>query len=283
MSEAVCHVSAVRVDDFLRQNLIVSQRALGEPFFSLFSPLRREKILRLKNPGARLLSAAAELALLTALRMADPVFLPPARYEYSPSGQPRLLPAWGGPSVSAKDSSAFPDGLPFISLSHSGEWALAAVSSAPVGADIEGKAASSPALARRCLSDREMEEYLASPDPAARFRSLWVAKESYVKLTGEGLSRPFREVEVALSPGPVARISIGAKEYNITTENMGQPSPRGRDGANSVVLPTESVCQRPLFRFQLDGYEAALCAREPVKPILSTMAARDALDALPRP
>ncbi len=81
--------------------------------------------------------------------------------------------------------------LPFFSLSHSGRYALCALSDGEVGCDIQkmrpfdervaGRIMTAGELALfRTLGGRQAEEY---------FYRLWTVKESYVKYTGEGLSR----------------------------------------------------------------------------------------------
>ena len=92
------------------------------------------------------------------------------------------------------------DGV-FVSISHSGGLCLAAVSDSEIGADLQ-------------LSDREERRMLAlagryfSPDelvyvnesPADRFYEIWCKKESYLKYTGEGLSRKLSEFSVLRLP-----------------------------------------------------------------------------------
>ena len=79
-------------------------------------------------------------------------YAPPPKYRYLKNGKPELL-----------------SGAPRISLAHAGDFAICAISDLPVGVDIEEK-------------DRR------SPMPVRE----WVGIESYLKLTGEGLSGSFR-------------------------------------------------------------------------------------------
>ena len=211
MTPAICHVAAVKADPGLF--------LYPEDANRLLSVSRMEKVRRLLPPAAGALSLAAELALLTALYETDPGFRPPARYEYAPGGAP------------------FIPGGPFISLSHSGEYALAAACAVPIGIDIEGPARYHPALARKCLTNREQSVLSLSPFPEQAFRRCWVAKEAYVKFTGEGLKRPFGQVN--------------AEEY--TVEGL------------------------PLYRLHFDGHEAALCAGAPVELSLTLCRARDVI------
>ena len=85
---------------------------------------------------------------------------------------------WGKPYL--------PGGDRFFSLSHSGEYALLAVSYSDIGADIEKVTVYRDAVARRVFTPDEREWIRQDPD--RRFFELWTAKESVIKLDGRGLS-----------------------------------------------------------------------------------------------
>lgn len=92
------------------------------------------------------------------------------------------------------------EGLEF-SLSHSGNLVLCAVSEEPVGCDIERLREAPKGVAERYFSDAE-QAYLSrfSADEYDRkFFRIWTMKESYVKMTGEGLRVPFEAYEVAVN------------------------------------------------------------------------------------
>ncbi len=85
----------------------------------------------------------------------------------------------------------------FVSISHSGERCLAAISDGEIGADIEyikGDTARLIRLAERYFSPSEAEYVKAAP--MERFYEIWCAKESYIKYTGEGFSRPMSTFSV---------------------------------------------------------------------------------------
>ena len=110
--------------------------------------------------------------------------------------------------IDASGKPAFTgDAAPHFSLSHSDEMVMAAISSSPVGCDIERIPRLQPGLAEECLSSEELASL-----PAARwghralpvtrahaFCRLWTRKESYLKALGCGLSANLREITV-LSP-----------------------------------------------------------------------------------
>lgn len=87
------------------------------------------------------------------------------------------------------------NGKPFISgqkhfnISHSGDFVVCAVCDDEIGADVEKIERMSPRLMHKFLADEEIA-VLDSLDEAEIPRYLcekWVRKESYLKLTGEGL------------------------------------------------------------------------------------------------
>lgn len=93
-----------------------------------------------------------------------------------------------------------------FNLSHSGNYVACAAGRTPVGVDIQEYKEISPALARRFLNSRELE-YLRSAEETGRRRVLlnrfWAAKESCLKLTGEGITRDMRGITVCLEDGVI--------------------------------------------------------------------------------
>ncbi len=78
-----------------------------------------------------------------------------------------------------------------FNLSHSGEFVACAVSEEIVGIDIQKEKTAELAIAKRFFMPEEYETILrASKEEQARiFCKLWTAKESYMKYTGEGMSK----------------------------------------------------------------------------------------------
>lgn len=85
----------------------------------------------------------------------------------------------------------------FFSVSHSGDYAVCAVSGKPVGIDIERPRAYRPKVAQRVCSAEELELLARGDDPARLFCRLWTLKESYVKLTGTGIGVPLPHISFA--------------------------------------------------------------------------------------
>ena len=91
------------------------------------------------------------------------------------------------------------EGLEF-SLAHSGNLVICAVSDEPVGCDVEEIRKAPKGVAERYFSESE-QAYLSrfsAEEYDKEFFRLWTKKESYVKMTGEGLGLPFEEYEILL-------------------------------------------------------------------------------------
>ena len=126
-----------------------------ERFLRLCSPHRRKKLEAIAHPDEWRRSLGVEIALHWGLLALSDGYMPPPRYAIGENGRPEL---------SGSDWR--------MSLAHSGEMALCALSKARLGVDLERK-------------DR------LSRIPAAD----WVALESYLKYTGEGLSGNWRKLK----------------------------------------------------------------------------------------
>lgn len=88
-----------------------------------------------------------------------------------------------------------------ISLSHSGTKVLCAVADRPVGCDAERVDGRHLRVAKRFFTPEENELLAAADTPEARyvlFTRLWVLKESFLKVTGDGLSRPMNSFSFSL-------------------------------------------------------------------------------------
>ncbi len=98
--------------------------------------------------------------------------------------------AWG---LSIKDLLFNKNGKPYfengphISLSHSGDYACAAVSSSPIGVDIEKLREFDLKILDRFFTHRE-KSYILKRDTQKRFFTLWTLKEAVIKREGRTLS-----------------------------------------------------------------------------------------------
>jgi 4'-phosphopantetheinyl transferase len=155
--------------------------------------------------GARFAASRAALRLVLAgYLQADPEGL---AFRVGPHGQPRL----------AEDEVRF-------SLSRSGGLALVAVSSRPVGADLERVEARPelPDVAAARFGPREAVCIAAGccGSPALSFYRHWTAKEAYLKAIGLGL-RGLREAEL-MCCGPAIRFAgMPVAGWSISVASVG--------------------------------------------------------------
>lgn len=132
------------------------------------SDYRRSKALRCPDEGKMRCCLGVELLLYRALGLTKPL-----DYAIGENGKPY-----------------FENGGVFFSLSHSGNYAVCAVSDCEVGVDIESPRNNSLKLAKRFFTESEYELIAESADPDEQFCRLWVIKESYIKATGSGFKTP---------------------------------------------------------------------------------------------
>lgn len=84
----------------------------------------------------------------------------------------------------------------FLSLAHGGGMAVLAVGDRPVGCDVERLSRVREGVLRRFLKEeRAFVEEAGKEAREGAFYRIWTGKESYLKLTGEGLSA-WKEVRV---------------------------------------------------------------------------------------
>lgn len=86
-----------------------------------------------------------------------------------------------------------------FSLSHSGEYAVIAVSDRAVGIDIEHKTRNYQSIAKRCFCKEEYEDIKKADtleEQEKRFLQYWSMKEAFIKRSGEGLSVPLNSFRI---------------------------------------------------------------------------------------
>ncbi len=84
----------------------------------------------------------------------------------------------------------------FFSLSHSGGYALLAVSDGDVGADLERVRPAPERVSARVFTPEEQRWLEAGCDHDARFFTLWTLKEALLKACGRGLTLPLQSRNV---------------------------------------------------------------------------------------
>jgi 4'-phosphopantetheinyl transferase len=154
---------------------------------ALLDPHERARAVRFRDGAHRRAFVAAHAATRVALgRCLD---IPPAglRFAYGPRGKPEL-------AGSLSDLR--------FNLSHAGDRSMLAIAvGRAVGIDIEReREIEALDIARRFFSPLE-QSALASTSPDGRlaaFYRCWTRKESFIKASGDGLSRPLSAFDMSL-------------------------------------------------------------------------------------
>ena len=131
---------------------------------------RQEAVTNIRLDNDRKLSIAAGTLLMLALE--DSGISPDSVILKNSHGKPYL-----------RD---YPD--VHFSLSHSGDYAMCAISDSPIGCDIQKISDTRPQVARRFFTQAEQLYLQGSEDPQVEFTRIWTRKESYVKMKGLGIS-----------------------------------------------------------------------------------------------
>lgn len=128
----------------------------------------------------------------------------------------------------------------FFNLSHSGEYVVCAIAREPVGVDIQKHTGIRERLADRFFTEEDKKRLTECKEQEREslFFRMWSIKESYIKLTGRGLSQGLASFEI--------------------------------DWQNRAVLECDK--QEPAAFFEekklLPGYSACLCFRSAGQEIL---------------
>ena len=185
LAGGVIHVWSLRLDGSLtvdESRALLSAEEVERASRFVTGELRRRFII----------GRAALRRLLSVYTHAAPGTL---AFELGPHGKPSLRDA----------------GRLQFNMSHSGELAVAAVATDPVGIDVEElrEVRGAAAIAARFFSEAEQTQYnaLAPEDRTRAFFRCWTRKEAFIKATGEGLSRPLASFDVTLRADEPPRLT----------------------------------------------------------------------------
>lgn len=135
---------------------------------------RRKKVIRYRMPDDRKRSLAAGLIIRKILNENG---LSEDSLKYSENGKPLA------------------DNL-FFNISHAGDYVVGVSSDREVGCDIEKIVDAPLEVADRFFHLKEAEYIKSAEDKNRAFFTLWTLKESYMKMTGRGMSLPLDSFEV---------------------------------------------------------------------------------------
>jgi 4'-phosphopantetheinyl transferase len=109
--------------------------------------------------------------------------------------EPFAVDIYGKPYLESKADLHF-------NLSHSGDWIVCAVGSAPLGIDVEHiRKVNTAAIANHYFSQEEKASLLNLPEAErlSFFYRIWTLKESYIKAIGKGLSEPLDQFTIRVA------------------------------------------------------------------------------------
>lgn len=145
----------------------------------LVSPQRREEALRYAHTHGRFCCLKSYFMLLELIGAVSPT-LDNTTPEF-------IYGEHGKPFIPGRDDIQF-------SISHTKNAIAVAISSFPIGIDIEQIKHASEALIRKTMNAEEQQQIAASAHPDATFTALWTQKEAVLKLRGTGIVDELHDV-----------------------------------------------------------------------------------------
>ncbi|MCM1498351.1 MAG: 4'-phosphopantetheinyl transferase superfamily protein [Clostridium sp.] len=161
--------------------------------YNLLPEERQKRIRKMKNRDAARKALYAGAFLQTVLGGELEVPASVISYKYGEQGKPLLDMERMETELGGKRPEERFRPLHF-NLSHSGEYAVLAVSDQTVGIDIEHRTKNALGIAKRFFCPQEHERISAADSAKEQerlFLEYWTMKEAYVKYSGEGMQIPF--------------------------------------------------------------------------------------------
>ena len=148
----------------------------NERLLDLVGAKRQKKVIRYCRPDDRKRSLGAGIIIKKIL---DENGLSESSLKYLENGKP----------VVEKQKLYF-------NVSHAGDYVVGVLSDHEVGCDIEKKEDAPLEIARHYFTPGEYEYIKSADDKDKAFFTLWTLKESYMKMTGRGMSQPLDSFEI---------------------------------------------------------------------------------------
>ncbi len=176
-----------------------------EILYACIMPERREQLRARKNRLSADLSLAGEVLARVMLwnvvrhleeeRLARRDWIPDD-FPYS-GGEPGVLQPKDFVILRDADGKPYQETVPglFFNYSHSGMMVACGIAGENIGVDIQ-KLTEGGRVREKVYCQEEWEEEHTSDNPSRFFTEVWAKKESYLKLTGEGLRREMKSLNV---------------------------------------------------------------------------------------
>lgn len=156
--------------DWYKCNINDIKKEEYDTFFSLASAEKRQRISRFKNADDKKRSICAEMLAKRGIAK---------RFGIEPCYV--ILDTLENGKPYCKNLSVY------LSLSHSGEYAVCALGDRPIGIDIQKIVPHNEKTAKKVCSENELEIIEKSIDKSAEFIKIWTQKEAVMKMTGLGI------------------------------------------------------------------------------------------------
>lgn len=147
-------------------------------FYRILPPERQTRINRYRRTIDKKLSAVSYIILLYALAK-----------NYDIKNPEILITEHGKPCL-----TNYPD--IYFNISHCEKGCICAVSDTSVGVDIQEIRPYFSEIAERVCSAEEMNVINSTHNKAREFTKIWTMKESYVKMTGKGISDDIKLINI---------------------------------------------------------------------------------------
>lgn len=172
-----------------------------EALLPLVCKERRDYAAKYKQSADRIRSLAVATLLGIALKQEGYIDILPAEFTHDEKQKPvlssQLVDITKIEKEGKNEEVNIKHDSPCFSLSHAGDYVAVAVDTLPVGIDIERNRPYKASLAKRYFSKEEQE----LPLP---FTQIWTLKESFLKVTGMGLSFGLDTFSVIRDPNETA-------------------------------------------------------------------------------
>lgn len=105
----------------------------------------------------------------------------------------------------------------FFNVAHSGNYAFGVSSDSEIGCDVEIIKQAHLDIAKRFFTENEYNYISNSENKDNIFFKLWTIKESYIKMTGEGLRTPLNSFEIQINNDNISIIENSKKKSCFVT------------------------------------------------------------------
>lgn len=186
------------------QSLTSCYGEFEKKLYNMLPEERKKSVTRAKSNGIAIRRVYVGVFLQSVLSKETGVSIEHLQYRYNEWGKPELdvekiLQRMEGDCEVRNTLTRL-----HFNLSHSGDYAVLAVSNHPIGIDVEYKIKNYRMLSERCFCESEYQDIMSGEteqEREKRFLEYWTMKEAYVKCVGEGLRVPLDSFQLQRNSG----------------------------------------------------------------------------------